>query len=153
VIPLPEASELMVKLRRRESEASAVRGDGRDWTAYVIDTPGGRTEPLRKRRAIQTLVSALVDIGVAPAKIATVLPPAKFLSVPGTFTSDELPEVLAQHFPRMTQRRYFLDTPLHGDKRTWLLSKMWGPTTEAVLADLAALAPVQGFGYEAQPRA
>jgi hypothetical protein len=50
VIPLPEASELTVQLRRRETQARAARTDTRDWTPYVIITPAGRTEPLRKRR-------------------------------------------------------------------------------------------------------
>jgi hypothetical protein len=44
VIPLPEASELTIQLRRRGTQARAARtGDGPDWTPHVITTPAGQT--------------------------------------------------------------------------------------------------------------
>lgn len=46
VIPLPEAADLTVQLRRRETKARAARaGDSRDWTPYVIVTPAGAATP------------------------------------------------------------------------------------------------------------
>jgi hypothetical protein len=43
VIPLPEAEELTVHLRRRETAARAASASGRDWTPYVvIFRTGGR---------------------------------------------------------------------------------------------------------------
>lgn len=52
----------MVRLRRRETAARAASASGgADWTQYVIVTPTGETEPLRKRRAILALVHALVS--------------------------------------------------------------------------------------------
>jgi hypothetical protein len=59
VIPLPEASELTVRFRRRESQVRAVRQDNRDWTPYIITTPAGRSDPLRKRQAILAMVTGL----------------------------------------------------------------------------------------------
>jgi len=42
VIPLPEAEELMVRLRQRETAAArAATNSGADWTQYVITTPRG----------------------------------------------------------------------------------------------------------------
>ena len=35
------------------------------------------------------------------------------------------------------------------DGRTWVLSKMWGTNTEPVLERLVALAPADGYGFEA----
>jgi hypothetical protein len=49
VIPLPEASELTIQLRRKATQERAVRGtDGRDWTQYVITGSAGESEPLAR---------------------------------------------------------------------------------------------------------
>ncbi len=150
VIPLPEASELTVQLRRRETQARAVRTDTRDWTPYVIITPSGRTEPLRKRRAMLAMVTALHEVGVPADRLASVLTRAKFLPVDGELTQPELAEaILAQH-PSQANRlgRWFLEAPIHDQGRTWVLSKMWGTTTATVLEQLLPLAPSPGFGFE-----
>ena len=47
-------------------------------------------------------------------------------------------------------RRWFLEAPIHDPAKTWVLSKMWGANTEAVLGELLTLAPGDGYGYEAQ---
>lgn len=156
VIPLPEASDLTVQLRRRETHARAARtGDGPDWTPYVIITPAGRTEPLRKRRAVLALTTALADAGVQPEKIAASLPKSKLLSVEGHLTGDQLYEAFLAAYPHVANdprrlRRWFLEAPLHDGERTWVLSKMWGVNTEPALDELLTLAPQDGYGYEAQ---
>ena len=52
VIPLPEAAELTVRLKKREAAARVAKETHRDLTRYVITTRTATTEPLRKRRAI-----------------------------------------------------------------------------------------------------
>jgi hypothetical protein len=153
VIPLPEASELTVQLRRRETQARAARIDTRDWTPYVVVTPQGRTEPLRKRRAVLAMVSALHEAGVPASQLAEVLTRSKFLAVDGILVGEELAEALVSTYPGQSKRlgRWFLEAPIHDDGRTWLLSKMWERTTEAVLERLVALAPVAGFDFEPGP--
>jgi hypothetical protein len=150
VIPLPEAGELTVQLRRRETQARAARTDNRDWTPYVIVTPAGRSEPLRKRRAVLAMVTALHQAGVPAARLAQVLTPTKFLAVDGTLTGEDLAEALVAAHPGQANRvgRWFLEAPIHDDGRTWLLSKMWGRSTEPALERLVALAPAPGFGFE-----
>jgi hypothetical protein len=157
VIPLPEARDLTVQLRRRETRARASRsnGEGPDWTPYVIITPTGRTEPLRKRRAILAMTAALAEAGVGPAKLATVLPKSKFLFVEGQLSGDELYETFMTAHPQVAKdprgpRRWFLEAPFHDSARTWVLSKMWGANTEAMLDELLTLAPGDGYNYEAQ---
>lgn len=159
VIPLPEASDLMIKLRRRETHARAARSEtGPDWTPYVVITPKGRTEPLRKRRAVLALVTALADAGVAPEQLAGALPKSLFLPVPGRLSGDELFDAFTTAYPRVLKerrgpRRWFFEAPLHDGERTWVLSKMWGANTQPALDALLALAPSEGYAYEAQPRA
>lgn len=152
VIPLPEARELMVRLRRREIQARAANtstASGADWTQYVVEYPGGKTEPLRKRRAILAMVHALADAGVDGHLIAKAVPHEKFRSVPGPLEGEPLAAAFAAAHQRTPEnlRRWFLDEPVHQGERTWVLSKQWGTQTESVLEALAKLAP--GFGFHA----
>lgn len=151
VIPLPEANDLTVQLRRRESQARAARtSDGRDWTPYTITTPHGTTEPLRKRQAVLAMVHGLHEAGVPAARIAGVLPNSRFLGFDGMPDDDELVEAFATAFPKADGNlgRWFTDAPLRDNGRTWILSKMWGRNTETVLHKLAALAPEgSSFAY------
>lgn len=83
VIPLPEAEELTIKLRRRETAAKISPGLGKDYTRFQVATPNGTTEPLAKRRAMLHMVKALVDHGVPPATSSDVLPNGRFGSERG----------------------------------------------------------------------
>jgi hypothetical protein len=156
LIPLPEASDLTVQLRRRENQARAVRaGAGPDWTPFIVQTPQGRSAPLRKRRAMLALVTALVEAGVTPDAIASVLPRSKFLSVAGHPSEQELPAALVVAHPPVGRdarqvNRWFVEAPLRDAHRTWVLSKMWGLRTEAWLNELLTLAPGPGYAIEAQ---
>lgn len=150
VVPLPEAAELVIQLRRREHAAKAVTTSGRDLTRYVIKTPQGTTEPLPKRRAIHALVTALHMTGVRAAQLDVVLPRAKFLSVEGSLEGDELIHAFIAAYPAAERNlhRWFFDLPLHDNGCTWVLSKMWGLDTEATLEALIGLAPNRDFGFE-----
>jgi hypothetical protein len=150
VIPLPEAKELMVRLRRREIQAKAAKTEsGADWTPYIVEYPGGHSEPLRKRRAILAMVHALAKAGVEAHLISEAVPHDKFRSVPGTLEGEQLAATFAVQHQRTPEnlRRWFLEEPVHQGGETWVLSKQWGIQTEAVLANLAMLAP--GFGFHA----
>jgi hypothetical protein len=151
VIPLPEAQELMVRLRQRETAArvASTRTEGADWTPYIVSTPDSETEPLRKRRAVLAMVRGLVGSGVDPEQIRLVIPGPRFLPVAGTLTGSELSEAFVTAYPvaRGNERRWFMEAPVHSGGTTWVLSKGWGTNTEPTLAALAALA--EGFGYRA----
>jgi hypothetical protein len=142
----------MVRLRRREIQARAAKtssAGGADWTQYVVEYPGGQTEPLRKRRAILAMVHALADAGVDGELIAQAVPQEKFRSVLGTLEGEQLAAAFAAAHHRTPEnlRRWFLDEPVHDGEQTWVLSKQWGTQTETVLEALAKLAP--GFGFHA----
>jgi hypothetical protein len=152
VIPLPEASELTVQLRRRETQARAAgaNAEGPDWTPYIIVTPDGRSEPLRKRRAILAMVTSLHRGGVPADRLSGLLPRSKFLPVEGTLRGEDLAGAFIATYPRAigNLRRWFLEEPIHESGRTWVLSKMWGLNTEETLEQLVGLAPTEGYGYE-----
>jgi hypothetical protein len=127
-----------------------VTTDSRDWTPYQITTPTGSTEPLRKRRAVLAMVTALHQAGVPADQLADVLPRPRFLPVDGTLTGEDLAQAFEATYAASSKRlgRWFLDTPLHNNGRTWVLSKMWGTNTEPILDRLLTLAPTEGFGYQ-----
>jgi hypothetical protein len=153
VIPLPEAAELTVQLRRRETAARAAEASGgRDLTRYIITTPTTTTPPLPKRRAILTLVTALHNAGVPAADMTKILPGwPRLLPVTGILDSHELQEAFVATYPKYVNQpgRWFLADRLHEDDRTWVLSKMWGADTVEALNALLTLAPQPGYDYEA----
>ncbi|NUU18459.1 hypothetical protein HP550_14475 [Cellulomonas humilata] len=152
VIPLPEAEELVVRLKRREAAVRESRNDSHDLTRYAITTPGGETDPLPKRKAVQALVRALHELGVPPEQIATQLPAGRFLVVAGTPEGDELWSAFAQTYGRTPEnrRRWFLDDPIIDSGQTWVLFSNWGTNTLETLRGLVSLAPgVVGFSAKA----
>ena len=153
VIPLPEAEELTVKLRRRESATRSSSGLGKDYTRFEITTPAGTSEPLNKRRAVLHLVRALVDHGIPPARISEVMQKAKFVDIEGEHVDrDDVVEQFVARWPNATEdnvRRWFIDAPIVHDGSTWLLSSQWGRATEATLTALVGLAPGGPFAVEA----
>src|SRR5258708_14300939 len=63
VTPLPEAQALTLPLHRRET-APRPAASGRDWTAYVVVSPAGESQPLRQRHSVVTMHQALTSAGV-----------------------------------------------------------------------------------------
>jgi hypothetical protein len=148
VIPLPEAEEITIKLRRREAAARVVSTSSKDWAPYVVTTPMNVTQPLRKRRAILAMLHAVHAAGAPAAMIAPVLR-SRFLSVDGILEGEALIEAFVAEYPNAEDNtdRWFFSDPIHDDGRTWVLSKMWGTNTEAALGGLVALVPTAGISY------
>lgn len=148
VIPLPEAEELTIRLRRRESAVRVAKASSQDWTQYVVKTPSHATEPLRKRRAILVMVQAVHDAGVPASDLHSVLG-RKLFDVDGTLAGEGLLDAFLASDPKAEKNlhRWFLDDPIHDAGRTLVVSKMWGLNTEDALDALIALAPDAGLSY------
>jgi hypothetical protein len=98
------------------------------------------------------MVITLRAAGVPAREIAKVIPPSRFLSVDGTLAEASLREAFVLAYPKGDPGRWFMESPVHDEGRTWIVTKMWGRNTEPVLERLAKLAPEQsGIGYEAVP--
>ncbi len=150
LIPLPEAAEYTVGLRRREEATRAAAsgsGDGRDLTRYAVAGPSGTSAFLPKRRALLLLMHQLHAAGVTPEAMAGVMRRSKFLPVEGRLTGDELAAAFVSRYPRAEEKlgRWFLDEPFLDGGRTWVLSKMWGIGTVEVMDALTGLAPDSGI--------
>lgn len=148
VIPLPEAADFTVRLKKREAAARIARESSRDYTKYVITTPNEASDPLPKRRAILFLVQALHAAGVAAEVIAKAVLDGKMRSAPGTLEGDKLWDAFRDEYGLTEQNRvrWFLDDPVHDRERTWVLFSNWGTNTELTLDALVAIAP--GFSYQ-----
>lgn len=147
MIPLPEAADLTVRLRRREAAVRVAREHTRDYTRYVVITPAGESDPLPKRRAVLHLVLALHAAGLPPGRIADHVPEGRLRPAIGIFHGDELWGAFrTQHrLTEQNRRRWFLDDPLSDGERTWVLFSNWGLNTESTLDSLVSAAP--GFAY------
>ena len=151
VIPLPEAEEFVIKLKRRETAVRAAKsGQNRDFTKYTVTVNGETSEPLRKRRAVLAMVQAVHAAGVQPADMSPHLG-IKFLAIDGSLDGPDLVEAFVSRYPNAKENvgRWFFDAAVHDGARTWVLSKMWGLNTEAALANLVALAPGAGITFAA----
>ena len=151
LIPLPEATEFTVQVRRREQAAKASTASGRDLTKYRITTPSGTTEPLAKRHAVMQLVLGLHACGVPAEKLATAIQNAKFLDVEGVLSGQTLIDTFHTKYPKSVsaRKRWFFESPIHEEDRTWVLSNQWGLKTEPTMNALLKLSPNCGCSYEA----
>jgi hypothetical protein len=140
VIPLPEAEEITIQLRRRELATREARTSGQDWTQYVVTTPMGTSEPLRKRRAILAMVKAVKDAGASVESIQDILG-VRFLCVDGILQGETLERQFIAKYPKATARRWFFEDPLHQDGLTWVVSNQWGRNTVPALRELVDVVP------------
>lgn len=156
LVPLAEAGDYQIRIREKEIESRAVgarAADGRDWTAYVITSPNGTSEPLRKRRAVLRMIHELHNAGVVCEQLTAVLPLSRFAPIDGELQGSELADAFVRHYRGVAPGWWFLGEgePIVEQGRTWVLSKRWNRhTVEQALGDLAALAPSGAFGFAAQ---
>jgi hypothetical protein len=143
IVPLPEAADYQVRVRRKAQERERARTDGRDFTRFSITVDGVALPDENKRNAVRTMVARLIERGVDPAEIAEILG-RKFRDAEGELTNaDEIQSRMELDGPR-----WYLDQPFHCDGRTWVLSKMWGKATEETLDTLSRAFPAAGIGFE-----
>jgi hypothetical protein len=147
VIPLPEAEEFTVRLRRREAATRGATTTTRDYTRYVVRTREGSSQSLNKRQAVLHMVEAVHAGGATPTMIETAIP-GRFFAVDGTLEGDDLEGAFLAVYPNANLRRWFVDSPLHHSGQTWVISNQWGTNTEPALAALAGLVPDSGIEFE-----
>jgi hypothetical protein len=144
VLPLPEAADYQVRLRRKDAARErVVRGEGRDFTRYQVVVDGEALPDENKRNTVRVMVEQLVARGVTAVAIAKVIPAKRWCEVDG---ERDDPVALAAEmrvkYPGIDiQRRYFLDHPVVQNGKTWVLSNQWGTNTEPTLSALADAFP------------
>jgi hypothetical protein len=141
VLPLPEAADYQVKVRRKDAAAAKARADGKDYTRYHIIVDGDELPAENKRQAVRVMVTELVKRGAAPSDIRDVLPQRVMKALPGQ-VSPGLPveEALMMAFPGIETKRWFVESPFYdtADDQTYVLFNNWGMNTEPTLESLVA---------------
>src|SRR2546426_760138 len=78
VIPLPQAVDYQVQIRKKDQQQEKVRNEGgSDWTRYQIIVDGQPGPPLRKRQAVLTMIQKLIQKGVQIEAVSKMLPPSR----------------------------------------------------------------------------
>lgn len=153
VIPLPEAAELTVKLKKREAAVKKAAESSKDFTKFVVKWPGGESAPLEKRHAMLRMVKAVLEQGNNCAAVAALLPPSKFRAIDGPVADGALWDAMVTQLGLKPDQdgRWHLQAPFDdGDGKVWILHSNWGTRTEEFLTALSNL--TNGVVHaEAQP--
>lgn len=144
VLPLPEAADYQVRLRRKDVARDRARRDGRDFSRFHIVVDDQELPDENKRNSIRVMVQQLVSQSVSIADIAELLPDRAFKVVQGRPASeDEVRAALAAAHPGADVPRFFCEYPLYDEAtdQTYVLFKMWGRNTEPTLEALVDAFP------------
>ena len=118
VLPLPEAADYQVRLRRKDVARERARSDGRDFTRFHIVVDGVEHPHQNKRNAIRTMVEELAARGVPLAEIRRLLPERVMRVVPGRLTEPSaVAEALSAADAKTDPGRWYCDNPLVDDAR------------------------------------
>ncbi len=131
IIPLPEAAEYQIRLKKKAAEERGAKTGGADWTRYDLKV-GSETYPkLYKRGLFLAVVRALVENGKAVSELQSVLPTRKFLGVAGKLSADEFKKVVSEMKTESGGaydfRRYYTEEAdlFRSEGKTWALSNQW----------------------------
>lgn len=153
VLPLPEAGDYQVKIRRKEAARERTLASTKDFTRYEIVVDGVAGSAMPKRHAIRTMVHELADRGVSMADIAAVIAGNRFRRLSGRLNDQTaVLEAFAGDFPRANAARWFTEYPFvdQATDTTWVLSNQWGRRTLPALTALAETFPSTGVSFRAE---
>lgn len=158
IIPLPEASEYTVNLRRKRQRQQAARSsDGRDLTKFDVVVDGELLRALPKRRAIFRVVKALVASGVPLSSLREQIGQVRsnaFLQLAGDLDARAFAaayELQCQRSgSRAELRRWFADDHelFRDGENTCALTKMWGLQTEPLMQSMLERYPHVGLSVQ-----
>lgn len=144
VLPLPEAADYQVRLRRKDAARDRARTSGKDYTRYHVIVDGEELPHENKRNSIRVMVQQLVHQGIRPSAIAKVLTNRAMRVVPGQVTDGQaIRQALLAADASIDVNRYFCEHPLidHEADETYVVKNQWGRRTEPTLTTLAEAFP------------
>lgn len=154
VIPVPEAEEILIKIKNKAAEERKSEGGSRtDWTQYDLTVDGEVFRSLTKRKLFLLAIRGLVGRGVPLSDIRQFSPGRKFVEVPGLCS----PEEYREKFSKLRNRngttydlgRFFTgeDELFMADGRTYALTNQWGRSRLPALDALIAKYPDAKISY------
>jgi hypothetical protein len=148
IIPLPEAAEYVVGIKKKQERNREARDSSRDYTRYDVTVGGATYSRLNKRMAIFRVVRYLCDSGVPPEAIIRVNDKlARWRSVDADVHSSE--EFIARQKAledaggkSFDSSRFFCDDDLiHSGGKTWVFSNQWGKRVPEYIDELKKTFP------------
>jgi hypothetical protein len=96
VLPLPEAAEYQVQLRKKNAEERQAQEYEYDFSKYDLSIFGCEYKDLYKRKLFFLTVRELIRNGVRPEQLMTFIPARRWLKVTGTCSVKEFTERSAE---------------------------------------------------------
>jgi hypothetical protein len=155
VLPLPEAGDYQVKIRRKEAARERTLASTKDFTRYEIVVDGLARPAVRKRHAVRTMIADLLTKGVTLAEVDAVIAGNRFRRVPGNLTDQaDVLEAFEVEHPGVDAARWFTQHPFvdPATDTTWVLSNQWGPRTLPALTALAETFPSTGVSFRPESK-
>lgn len=148
VLPLPEATEYQIRLRKKAAEERNMQD-----TRYDLKINEKLYPKLYKRSLFLTVARALVDLGKPVSELQKILPARKFVGVPGKLTGDDFRAVISEmktpSGAAYDARRYYLDDSdlFVSDGKTWAFSNQWSINDMPDLDQLISKYPEAKISY------
>ena len=149
VVPLPEAADYQVRVRRKEQQQERARTQNRDMTRYHVIADGEELPATSKRQTMLVMVTNLIERGVPAGEIAEVIGP-RFRSIEGEH--EDPAAAFLREYPKQYDRKFapewwYTDHAFSQEGRTWVLDKGWGRDTEPTLTALCERFPDAGVSF------
>jgi len=150
VVPLPEAAEYQVQVKEKSQKERKSRKSGQDWTRYDVQIDSVAHKKMYKRRAILLIARTLVEEGISPEEIATLITWHSnriWWTVDGECTSDHFLHQANLEAARANKtfdaRRWFCDDDelVKFDGKTYAFSNQWGVSTAKAMNILTSEFP------------
>jgi hypothetical protein len=153
VLPLPEAAEYQIRIKKKAAEERKSQEGGADWTRYDLKI-GEMTFPkLYKRGLFLYVIRALIGDGKTVPQLEEFLPTRKFFGLPGKLTGDEFrkqaSDTKTPSGAAYDLRRFYVgDSDLFfSEGKTWALSNQWSIQFLPQLDQLIAKYPDSHLSY------
>lgn len=143
IVPLPEAEDFQVRVREKNQHERQARSTSKDLTRFNVTFSGKTLECLPKRKAALCVIRALLELGIAPAKInSTANRQFTLVELPGKLSSDQVQAEINRLGSYGQIIRWFTNDSelIYKDSSTYVVSNQWGRETEVTLKQLIALA-------------
>ncbi len=142
IIPLPEAEEYQISIRKKRQQQS-IQSSQRDTLRRDLVVNGMKFERLPKRRIIFEVVKAAIEKGADIEDIRAGMPASKWIAIEGELDSQEfvsaLTELGATGGKRYRPTKIYLsdDELFYQNGKTYALTKMWGRSTPPHVSKVA----------------
>jgi len=125
VIPLPEAEEFQVQVRKKAQQERQTRSSGRDTTRFDVEVLGKKHQNLSRQWALFRVVQGLVQEGHAPEEISNAVNDQfykrRFRGAQGDLNEQAFIDAVQQSDEKFNPHRWFVgdDNLLRHDGRTY----------------------------------